>query len=162
MSRKHAVGGVVAVLLLAGADGGGCKGDREIPVRVVGAGIQCGGGGDFPVVKRLADEPALVAALSVGGVAPAKVPEIDWAKEAVVLITDGQKPTGGYAVELASAKAPVKDGAAGIKVAFTVPQDGMMTAQVVTSPCLVVAIPTEGLTGVGAMVRDRVVAKTGL
>jgi len=162
VSRRSAVAGVVAVLLLAGADGGGCRGDREVPVRVVGAGIQCGGGGDFPIVRRIPNAQALAEALPPAVGQAAKAPEIDWAKEAVVLITDGQKPTGGYAVALASDKAPVKDGAAGIKVAFTIPQDGMLTAQVVTSPCLVVAIPSEGLKGVGALVRDRVVAKTGL
>jgi len=157
VSRCGVVTGVAAALLLAGADGGGCRGEREVPVRAVGAGARCGGGGDFPLVRVLRTSEEVRALLG-----PGKDPGIDWVTEAAVMITDGQKPTGGYAVALASGRGPVKDGALGIRIAVTAPADGMMAAQVVTSPCLVVAFKTEGLKGVGAMVGDRVVAKSAL
>jgi PrcB C-terminal len=161
MSRRGVVPGVLAAVVLAGAGGGSC-GDREVAVRTVGAGLQCGGTAEGVSVRRLGSGEDVQAALAAGLVASPAAPAMDFAEDVVVLVSAGQKPTAGYAIELASDKAPVKDGAAGVRVRFKGPAEGMMNAQVVTSPCLVVALPAKGLTGVGVLDGDKVVAKLSL
>jgi hypothetical protein len=145
------------VLLLAGAEGKGCRGDREVAVRVVASDLQCGGVAEGVSVRRLATPLMLTAAMggAAGGTA-------DFEKEVVVLISAGRKPTAGFGLALASDKAPVKDGAAGVRIRFTSPDAGMMAAQVVTSPCLVVALPGDGLDTVGVLEGDKPVARVTL
>ena len=157
MSRRAWVPAAAAVVLLAGADGKGCKADREVPVRLVASDLHCGGSATGVSVQRLASPEALASAMggAAGGTA-------DFGKEVVVIITAGQKPTAGYGLTLASDRAPVKDKAAGVRVTFTAPAPGMMAAQVMTSPCLVVALPGEGLELVGVLEGDKPVARVSL
>lgn len=133
----------LVALPLLGAEGGGCSADREVPVTVVRGGAQCGGAAEGPSVRRLGGPAELASAFSteLGG-APAAA---DFDAAVVLLVAAGQRPTAGYAVELLSAKAPVKDGVAVLQVALRAPPEGAVTAQVVTSPCLVVALPRAGL-----------------
>lgn len=166
MNARGVVPGILAVLVLAGANNGSCRPDREIAVRALGSGLHCGGPGEGVSLRRLASADELESALSGGlsgklGVEP-KAPEVDFARELVVLVSAGQKPTAGYGVELASPKAPVKDGAAGVRVLLRAPAKGMLSAQMMTSPCLVVALPSEGLKGVGVLDGDEVAAKLAL
>ncbi|MBK9518574.1 MAG: protease complex subunit PrcB family protein [Anaeromyxobacter sp.] len=133
----------IASLSLMGADGG-CSPDREVAVTVVRAGATCGGEAPGPSVRRLASQAELIAAFpaALGG-APA--PAVDFEAAAVLLVSAGQRPTAGHAVELAAPKAPVKGGVALVQVALRAPPADAMTAQVVTSPCLVVSLPRAGL-----------------
>ena len=157
MSRRALLPAAAAVALLAGADGKGCGADREVAVRLVASDLHCGGSAAGVSVRRLASPEALASALggAAGGTA-------DFGKEVVVLIASGQKPTAGYGLALASDRAPVKDKAAGVRVTFTAPDPGMMAAQVMTSPCLVVALPGEGLEMVGVLEGDKPVARVAL
>jgi hypothetical protein len=148
---------LAAAALLAGADDKGCKADREVPVRVVASGAMCGGGGAGVSARRITSAEDLAAAVQ-----EAASPSADFAKEAVVLVSAGQKTTAGYGIALASERAPVKDGVAGLRVTLTSPAAGMMSAQVMTSPCLVLALPAEGLLAVGVVEGDRPVAKVAL
>lgn len=142
---KLARAGLLTMLALPllGAEGKGCAADREVPVTVVRGGAQCGGDAAGPSVRRLASAAELQAAFSaeLGAAAPA----VDFEGAAVLLVAAGQRPTAGHAVELLSARAPVKDGVALVQVALRGPPAGTMAAQVVTSPCLVVALPRAGL-----------------
>jgi len=162
MSRGGPILGVLAAVLLSGADGGGCRGDREVPVRALGNGLQCGGPGEGVSARRLGTVDEVRAALAAGLGAQPAMPALDLEKEVVVLVSAGQKPTAGYGIELAADKAPVKDGAAGVRVVLKAPADGAVSAQLMTSPCLVVALPAAGLTGVGVLDGDKVVAKLPL
>lgn len=131
-------------LPLLGAEGGGCSGDREVPVTVVRGGAQCGGAAEGPSVRRLASAAELAGAFAgeLGGPPP---PVLDFREAAVLLVASGRRPTAGHAVELAAPKAPVKGGVALVQVTLRAPEPGAITAQVVTSPCLVVALPAAGL-----------------
>lgn len=133
---------LLAVPLLGAEEG--CKADREVAVSLVRAGAQCGGAATEPSVRRLASEAELAAAFpDVLGAPPSAAPEFEGA--VVLLVAAGQRPTAGHGVELAAAKAPVKDGTALVRVTVRAPEQGAITAQVVTSPCLVVSLPREGL-----------------
>jgi protease stability complex PrcB-like protein len=133
----------LVALPLLGAEGGACSPDREVPVTVLRGGAQCGGAAAGPSVRRLGSAEELTAAFAgeLGGAAPA----VDFEAVAVLLVAAGQRPTAGHAVELAAPRAAVKDGVALVQVALRAPGPGAMTAQVVTSPCLVVALPRAGL-----------------
>lgn len=154
---KLARAGLVTVLALPllGAEGGGCSPDRQVPVTVVRGGAQCGGDAAGPAVRRLGSAAELAAAFAaeVGGAVPAA----DFEGSAVLLVASGQRPTAGHAVELLAAKAPVKDGVALVQVALRAPPAGALTAQVVTSPCLVVALPRAGLAEVKVAEGERAV-----
>jgi hypothetical protein len=157
MTTRSAVTLLAAAVLLAGAEGGGCRGDRDVPVRVVASDMQCGGEGEGVSARRLASAADLAAAM-----AGAPAGTADFAKEAVILVAAGRKSTAGHGIALAADKAPVKDEIAGVRVTRTSPASGTMNAQVVTSPCIVVALPLEGLGAVGVIEGDQPVAKVSL
>ena len=68
-------------------------------------------------------------------------PPVDFSVDKVLLVTMGQKNTGGYAVELANNEANVDSGVLTISVQWREPGRGMMVTQVLTSPCMLLKIP---------------------
>ena len=149
-ARWRAAGlGAVAVSLLGGAEGG-CRADREVPVQVVRAGAQCGGEGEGISARVIHSAEELRAAFpALLGVEPGQeTAEPDLARELVLLVSAGRRPTAGHAVELARPTAPVKGNVAAVQVRLRAPAPEAMTAQVVTSPCLVVKLLREGITEV--------------
>jgi len=69
------------------------------------------------------------------------VPVVDFDAEHVVTIQMGQKPTGGYGIELAEPDATLKDGEALIRLRWVEPPPGSIVTQILTSPCLIVSLP---------------------
>ena len=69
-------------------------------------------------------------------------PDVDFSKEMVVAIFLGTRPTAGFSVEIVGAR---EEGAMLI-VSYreTRPQPGIVTAQVLTSPYHLVAVPKHG------------------
>jgi PrcB C-terminal len=140
----------LAAAALLGAEGR-CGADREVPVEVVRAAAQCGGEGTGVTVRRLGSDQELRGEArlddEIRGSARRRLegPAPDFEREAVLLVSMGQQPSAGYAVELARPVALVKGEVAGLQVALRRPAPGAMTAQVVTAPCLVVKLPREGL-----------------
>jgi uncharacterized protein (DUF885 family) len=73
----------------------------------------------------------------VGGGRP--LPDVNFSSRACIVVYQGQKPTGGYSVELAEIR---RDGTVlAIKVRERRPAFGDVTTQVITSPFVVVSIP---------------------
>lgn len=160
MFRRAAA--AVVVVLLAGAGWGGCVGQVEVAVRALGGGPLCGGAGGGTSARRLVSSAELGEALARGlGAAPV-LPPVNWGTEAVVLVSIGQRTSAGYGVELASPRAQVKEGAAAVRVAFSSPPPGATEGQVLTSPCLVVAMPRDGLLAVAVLDGERVAATVKL
>jgi hypothetical protein len=74
---------------------------------------------------------------TVGGGRPQ--PEINFNTRAVLVVYQGQKPSGGYSIEIAEIR---RDGTVlAIKVSERRPAFGDVTTQVITSPFVVVSIP---------------------
>ncbi|HEY0098588.1 MAG TPA: DUF885 family protein, partial [Pyrinomonadaceae bacterium] len=74
---------------------------------------------------------------TVGGGRP--VPEVNFSSRACIVVYQGQKPSGGYSLELEEIR---RDGTVlAIKVRERRPAFGDVTTQVITSPFVVVSIP---------------------
>lgn len=66
----------------------------------------------------------------------------DFGTEYLVLVGVGQKPSSGYGVTLVDSR--IRDGQLEIDVSVRQPAEGAMLAQVLTTPCAVIAISDEG------------------
>lgn len=74
---------------------------------------------------------------SAGGTPAA--PAVDFARDMVILVATGSRPTGGYSVRV-DAVEPVGTGAV-VRYTVTAPGAGCMTTQAITSPIAVVRVP---------------------
>lgn len=118
---------------------------KRIPVRILYQDVLCGGNRPTPSVTLVTDSDQLKRILieSKGrmlGQSP-PVPTVDFDAEHVVTIQMGQKPTGGYGIELVEPDATLKDGEALIRLRWIEPAPGSIVTQILTSPCLIVSLP---------------------
>jgi len=67
--------------------------------------------------------------------------QVDLEKEHLLFVTLGEKPTGGFSVSLASASVESTKNTLRLSMAVRSPAPGTMVTQVITSPCVVVAVP---------------------
>lgn len=72
---------------------------------------------------------------------PMAIPEVDYAKQTLVLYALGQKPTSGYSIELYRDYATIKKQTLYLPVRVQHPESGRGQAQMITSPCQVYALP---------------------
>lgn len=72
-------------------------------------------------------------------------PTLDFSKEGVLFISMGSRATAGYQISLASKAVIVKNGIAEVKITWIEPESGGITAQVLTSPYLMLRLPRTGL-----------------
>ncbi len=132
-----------AMLLLAACSATGGPGEgKGVMVRQITQSAYCGlTGPGVAFVRSEADREAL---LDVSGqnMATDVVRKVDLAREALVMVTLGQKPTAGYSVGLQSALAQGESLVLDMRV--NEPAPDMMVAQVITSPCAVLAVEPRG------------------
>ena len=83
-------------------------------------------------------------------------PQVDFERNGLVLIELGQRPTAGYQMRLASQRM-VMDRGDGL-ITFSVDTPGGYAAQVMTSPCLLVAVPRGDYKGVRALSTDNAIS----
>lgn len=67
---------------------------------------------------------------------------VDFEREHLVLVSLGQKPTGGYGVTLDQSE--IRDGTLEVTMTVRQPAADTLVAQVLTTPCAVLAITPEG------------------
>ncbi|WP_143750722.1 protease complex subunit PrcB family protein [Marinobacter sp. ANT_B65] len=67
--------------------------------------------------------------------------QVDLAKEHLLFVTLGEKPTGGYSVSLASSSIENPGNILRLAMAVREPAPETMVSQVITSPCVVLAVP---------------------
>ena len=118
---------------------------KRIPLRILYQNDLCGGNRPTPSVTLVAGSDQLKRIFTEAkgrmiGQLP-QVPAVDFDAEHVVFIQMGQKPTGGYGIELAEPYATLNDGEALIRLRWIEPAPGAIVTQILTSPCLVVALP---------------------
>jgi hypothetical protein len=75
-----------------------------------------------------------------GGDAGGPAPAVDFAREAVVVVALGERPSGGHAVRVEGTSAGA-DGALVLHVTETVPGPGCMSTMQITAPVDVVRVP---------------------
>lgn len=73
--------------------------------------------------------------------APPQPSNIDFTRFGVVLVSMGQRRTGGYRIELAQEGLVVRNDTAQITVRWREPEPGMMVTQVLTHPCVFLRVP---------------------
>lgn len=81
--------------------------------------------------------------------APASVPSIA-DDEKLVLVSLGQKNSGGYGVALASHQTGIRDGVIDLPLDIQQPAPGTMQTMQLTTPCLVIGLHGEGFSRVNA------------
>jgi hypothetical protein len=127
----------------------GCSRQTElapVTVRELAAGDHCLGTGAAVV----SDMNELRAAL---GGDPGPV-QVDFTKERVVTVSAGQRPTAGYRLQLVSSQVQVAGGKVLIRLQEQKPSGDSMVAQVLTTPCIVLAL-TRGTYAAVEFVDDR-------
>ncbi len=133
------------MLFLAACSATGGPGEGEgVMVRQITQSAYCGLTGGPGGVAFVRSEAGREALLDVSGqnMATDVVRKVDLAREALVMVTLGQKPTAGYSVGLQSALAQGESLVLDMRV--NEPAPDMMVAQVITSPCAVLAVEPRG------------------
>jgi hypothetical protein len=69
---------------------------------------------------------------------------VNFAREGVLWIGMGQKPTGGYRLDPAESGLEIRADTATLRVAWSTPPPDAVLAQVITHPCLLLALPKGG------------------
>ena len=118
---------------------------QRIPVRILYQDALCGGNRPTPSVTLVAgsDQLKRIFIESKGrmlGQSP-PIPAVDFDAEHVVTIQMGQKPTGGYGIELADPYARFGTSESFIRLRWIEPAPGAIVTQILTSPCLIIALP---------------------
>lgn len=120
--------------------------DTPVELRSLHQGFYCGD--EQPGMRWLtpADFAQVLGNANAGqhlGAAPAAAPEI--AKhEKLLLVSLGQKNSGGYSVSLTEQQAQINDGTVQLPLKIQQPAPGTMQTMQITNPCLVIALGGEG------------------
>ncbi len=129
--------GTVMLLLVTFGVAAGDRLPRQVEVESLTAGARCG------------DTQMGVRWLSHGDIYQRFADD----DHALLLLSMGQQSSAGYSLTLSSTTAPLVDGVVSLQVAWNSPPEDMMVAQVVTEPCLILALkrqPYEGIQVVDA------------
>lgn len=135
---KPLVAGVALVMTAACSSNGSREAAVAPQVRQVTQSAHCGLTG--PGVVHVSSPEALEQVLGVSGqnIATGVIRQVDLDNEQLIIVTLGQKPTAGYSVGLENVAwdNPVLR----LTMRVSEPAPGMMVAQVITSPCVVLAV----------------------
>ena len=125
---------ILAVVMQAA----GGSGPAPLAIRSIGRGAISRVDSPRQAVARTPEEWAALWGLH----APDRpLPAVDFSKEMVVAIFLGSRPSAGYAVEVTAVKA-INDGAIVVQFYETQPPRDRVTAQVITDPYDIVAVPS--------------------
>lgn len=124
----------------------------EVGVRTLTSGLQCGNSKGVTIVELDSSEEldARHSALLPGDLASTLN------SERVFVISMGLHPTAGHSLSLAQKRARLEHGMVTIPVVWHEPAPGVITAQVITQPCLIVALEKRQYAGM------RVVDQSGV
>ena len=132
----RALGLALLVPLLVGCQAGQAEMERSVGVEVVGQADHCNRQSPgLSLVRSMADFP------DVDGLLPAGKGALESGHDVLVIFL-GQRPTPGYGAELQDAALVEK--VLSLSLEATEPDSGAMMAQVITTPCVALAIPDAG------------------
>lgn len=118
----------------------------SLPVRLLYEGAHGGGHISNPNAYRITTQDQLqkiynqFGKLTFGAV-KRQVPRVDFSREEVLLVAMGQKPTTGYQLQLHRSKINISGDTAVLSLAWIEPPPGAILPQVITSPCILIALP---------------------
>lgn len=121
-------------------------GDDASDIITLALGTQCGYSESTPGARWLDTADELQAAYqrmtrqSLGAdTLPARLP--DFTQYGVLLVNMGQQSTGGHQLRLLHPRLELAASGAAVRVEWLSPPPGALATQVITSPCLLLAIP---------------------
>ena len=144
----------MALLFACGMGQKGSAPPPELRVEALSAGTQGGGSNPEPSAERITSREELKTVLDarIGNQIPVqnltKDLEIDFSTSWVLLVRMGQKPTAGYSLKLDPASCSISQQTAHVSLLWAEPDPGMVTAQVITSPFILLAISKGGYNSV--------------
>ena len=118
----------------------------SLPVRLLYEGAHGGGHTSNPNAYRITTQDHLqkiynqFGKLTLGTV-KRQAPKVDFSREEVLFVAMGQKPTAGYQLQLHQSKIIISGEAAVLSLAWIEPPPGAILPQVMTSPCILIALP---------------------
>ena len=114
-------------------------------IRLLSAGIQCNEPGKNPKalwITSAAQYAILQDRLSAHRLRPARpLAQVDFGRSAVLAVFMGQQATAGYGLTLASPHAEIEKGSLRVRLGWREPGKGRASAQVMTSPCVLLEVP---------------------
>ena len=136
---------VIMALLLnsCAATGGGLE--QAVAVRTLAAPLHCGAWAAQPALHWLDDSAAYQALGRALNPSPVQdrshsLPVVDFRHSRVVLLGMGSRPSSGYALELLDSVIDPGQEVLRLVVRYQEPPPDALTAQVLTSPCLLLAV----------------------
>jgi hypothetical protein len=120
-------------------------GPSSVTATVVRTSTQCGGEASGPSARWIGTAGAFHAAMGAGGTFGSEMGTPDFRKEGVLALFMGQRPTAGYGLALHDPTVAIANRVATVVVRVEEPQPGAMVAQVLTSPCLLIRMPRQGI-----------------
>lgn len=129
----------------------------ELGVDVLFTGTQGGGNHQEPSAEWITSREELDQLLNKlsAGQLPAqdlnKTTEIDFSASRVLLVRMGQNPTAGYRLKLDSESCMISQQTAYISVIWSEPDPGMVAAQVITNPFILLKISKGGYESVNVV-----------
>lgn len=131
--------GAVALTWLAGCSATGeAQPEESIKIRQITQSAHCGLTGPGVAYLRSSEERETMLDVSGQNMATDAVRNVDLSREDLVIVTLGQKPTGGYSVGLTGAHE--QERVLDLVMQVSAPGPDMMVTQVITSPCVVLAV----------------------
>lgn len=143
--------GVLAVAVLAAASAGcaATGGERSLEAKQIYADGLCGRTRESAAARWITDADELEAIRQQFGsyrLGPPTLPEVDFERHGVLLVLMGKRPTSGYGLALPEVDAArIADGVVRVTLEWRQPAPDALTAQVLTSPCVMVRLPSAGV-----------------
>ena len=128
----------------AGAVPAGQLHGEKLSATVLHNTLQCGSGDLEPRAIWINDPQRLdqrYRQISQSEAERATPPVLDFNREAVLLISMGQRPTGGYLLNYQEQPIYFDGGILDVEVSWQEPLPGYTQAQVITTPCLLLRLP---------------------
>lgn len=126
--------------------GGGNSGQTELAVHAIYADTHCDSQENDRVVRWVDDPSTLRQVLAQGqrhvlGAGKPALPEVDFQRNMVLLVSMGQQPSAGYGYDVSRVSASVENHTAVVRVTPVTPPPGVLTAQMITHPCILIRVP---------------------
>lgn len=145
--KQTAAWSMLAVACATGC-ANGTPSTQPVTVKALYRSTQCGA--DHPEARAiyLPDAAPFKGAVEklrhARGGAAIKMPPVDFARNEALLVQMGQRPTAGYGLWPEQPVARLRGEVLEVVLDWQSPPPGAMVAQVLTSPCMLIAIPRTG------------------
>lgn len=138
----------VLVALFPGClhSGDGNTGQTDLLVHAIYADTHCDTQESDLAVRWVDDPSTLRQVLAPGqrhvlGAGKPALPEVDFQRNMVLLVSMGQQPSAGYGFDVSRLSATVENHTAVVRLTPVAPPPGALTAQVMTHPCILIRVP---------------------